>query len=90
MKKIFSNLTGIVVLVVSLFSINPAFGTEDKAKQYVKEFCAVSGAEKCKQTGDGCEGKKVCFWKDLGEIAGTVGKIATAGAAVVVIADAID
>ncbi|MFC3415354.1 hypothetical protein [Algoriphagus hitonicola] len=90
MKKTFSNLIGTAVIVVSLFSINPAFGTEGESEGFVKEFCAVSQTEKCKQAGDGCTAKKICFWKDLGQIAETAGKIAATAASVVVIADAID
>lgn len=88
-EKRISILMSSLVFVVSLFSIQPTFAKKT-TPEFTKEFCAVSQAEKCKQTGTGCPGKKVCFWKDLGQIAETTGKIAGTVATALVIADALD
>lgn len=87
MKKSILTLVSGVFLTASVFSIQPAFSSSGS---YEKEFCAVSQAEKCKQSGKTCPGKKVCFWKDLGEIAGTAGKVAGAVVAGITIAEALD
>ena len=87
MKKSILTLVSGVVLTASVFSVQPAFSSSGT---YEKEFCAVSQAEKCKQSGKTCPGKKVCFWKDLGEIAGTAGKVAGVVVAGMTIAEKLD
>ncbi|MHA7128886.1 hypothetical protein [Algoriphagus namhaensis] len=89
MKKKISILMSSLMFVISFSSIHPSFATDTKP-EFTKEFCAVSQAEKCKQTGTGCPAKKVCFWKDLGDIASTAGKIVGTAAAAVALAEAID
>ncbi|WP_075351599.1 hypothetical protein [Algoriphagus marinus] len=86
MKKRISILMSSLVLVVSLFSIQPAFAT-DTTPEFTKEYCAVSQAEKCKQTGTGCPGKKICFWKDLKDVATLAATIVTTAAAIDALAD---
>ena len=75
MKKIFSNLTGIVVLLVSLFSINPALATDTEVKKLDLEYWVLSQAEKCKQNGNDCKKKKVCIGKDLGVAVAILGGV---------------
>lgn len=75
-----------LVFVVSLFSIQPTFAT-DTTPEFTKEFCAISQADKCKQTGKGCPGKKICLWKDLKDVATLAATIVTTAAAIDALVD---
>ena len=70
----------LLVLSVSSFSIQTSLATEKE--KFKLEYCAVSQADKCKQTRTDCETKKICFWKDLGVITAIGASVAGTAAAV--------
>lgn len=53
-------MTGLI-LTSGLFTVQPALASSGV---YDKEYCAISQADKCKQSGISCKGKKICFWRD--------------------------
>jgi hypothetical protein len=59
-KKISILMTGLI-LTSGLFTVQPALASSGN---YDKEYCAISQADKCKQCGTSCDGRKICFWKD--------------------------
>jgi hypothetical protein len=77
-KKSILTLVSSVVLTASVFSVQPAFSSSGG---YQKEYCAVSQKEKCKQSGTTCDGKKICFWQDVKEVAVMAGAIAAGAVA---------
>lgn len=80
MKKSILTLVSGVFLTANVFSVKPVFATESGGG-YVQEYCAISQKKKCKQPGTGCDGKMICFWQDLKEVAVIAGSIAAGAAA---------
>ncbi|SMP30206.1 hypothetical protein SAMN06265367_106289 [Algoriphagus winogradskyi] len=70
-----------LILSASLFAVQPVFAVEQTG-EFEKEYCAISSGLKCKQTGTSCDGKQVCFWKDLKDVAIVVGSIVGTVAAI--------
>jgi len=75
-KKISILMTGLI-LTSGLFTVQPALASSGN---YNKEYCAISQADKCKQPGNSCPGKKICFWRDLKDVV-VIGAAIAAGVA---------
>lgn len=77
MKRKLSLLIGGTLIFGGLSFGNLTMASDSK---FQKEYCSISQAEKCKQTGTSCDGKKICFWKDAKEV------VTIAAAAAVIVA----
>ncbi|MFC0655186.1 hypothetical protein [Mongoliitalea lutea] len=77
MKRKLSLLIGGVLVFGGLSFGNLTMASD--GSKFQKEYCSISQAEKCKQTGTTCDGKKICFWKDVKDVV----TIAAAAAAIV-------
>ncbi|MGY6558573.1 MAG: hypothetical protein ACXIT9_04760 [Nitritalea sp.] len=79
MKKCTSKVIAFVQLVMFIGIYQPIVASSDTSSDKNKkelEFCRISQADKCKQVGDTCPGKKICIWKDTGAVVAIVGVVA--------------